>query len=86
MIRSSGHCKRPPRSGPRLGYDAAFIAAQPAMPPSWSDIRANAQRFARDWAEATSERAEAQTFWNEFFAVFGSGAAAGIPGFPPARE
>ena len=41
------------------------------MPLLWSDIRANAQRFAKDWADATSERAEAQTFWNEFFAVFG---------------
>lgn len=41
------------------------------MPLSWSDIRANAQKFAKDWSGATSERAEAQTFWNEFFAVFG---------------
>ena len=41
------------------------------MPLLWSDIRANAQRFAKEWADATSERAEAQTFWNEFFAVFG---------------
>jgi hypothetical protein len=41
------------------------------MPLTWSEIRANAQRFAHDWAGATSERAEAQTFWNEFFAVFG---------------
>ncbi|MFA6311293.1 MAG: DNA methyltransferase [Sterolibacterium sp.] len=41
------------------------------MPLSWSDIRANAQKFAKDWGAATSERAEAQTFWNEFFAVFG---------------
>jgi len=37
----------------------------------WSDIRANAQRFAKEWAAVTSERGEAQTFWNEFFAVFG---------------
>jgi len=41
------------------------------MPLSWSDIRANAQRFAHDWTGVTSERAEAQTFWNEFFKVFG---------------
>jgi len=41
------------------------------MPLTWSEIRANAQRFAHDWAGVTSERAEAQTFWNEFFAVFG---------------
>lgn len=41
------------------------------MPLAWSEIRANAQRFAHDWGGVTSERAEAQTFWNEFFAVFG---------------
>jgi hypothetical protein len=41
------------------------------MPLTWSEIRTNAQRFAHDWAGASSERAEAQTFWNEFFAVFG---------------
>ncbi len=41
------------------------------MPLTWSEIRSNAQRFAHDWAGVASERAEAQTFWNEFFAVFG---------------
>jgi hypothetical protein len=41
------------------------------MPLSWNEIRHNAIRFARDWAEARSEIAEKQTFWNEFFAVFG---------------
>jgi hypothetical protein len=41
------------------------------VPLTWTEIRANAQRFAHDWAGASSERAEAQTFWNEFFAVFG---------------
>ncbi len=41
------------------------------MPLTWSEIRTKAQRFASDWVGVTSERAEAQTFWNEFFAVFG---------------
>jgi len=41
------------------------------MPISWNEIRQNAIRFARDWAGATSESAEKQTFWNEFFQVFG---------------
>lgn len=41
------------------------------MPLTWSEIRTNAQAFAHAWAGVTSERAEAQTFWNEFFAVFG---------------
>lgn len=41
------------------------------VPLFWSDIRANAEAFAKEWSGASSERAEAQTFWNEFFAVFG---------------
>src|SRR5580704_16691565 len=41
------------------------------MPISWNEIRHNAIRFSRDWTGAKSERAEKQTFWNEFFEVFG---------------
>lgn len=41
------------------------------MPLSWNEIRDRASRFARDWKDASYERGEAQTFWNEFFAVFG---------------
>ncbi|OGA18410.1 MAG: methylase [Betaproteobacteria bacterium RIFCSPLOWO2_02_FULL_66_14] len=41
------------------------------MPLPWNEIRDRAIGFARDWQDAESERAEAQTFWNEFFAVFG---------------
>ena len=42
------------------------------MPLSWNEIRHNAIQFARDWSEAKSESAEKQTFWNEFFRVFGN--------------
>lgn len=41
------------------------------MPLSLNEIRDRATAFARDWQDASSERAEAQTFWNEFFQVFG---------------
>lgn len=41
------------------------------MSLSWTEIRARAGAFARDWANESRERAEAQTFWNEFFAIFG---------------
>lgn len=41
------------------------------MPISWNEIRQNAIRFASDWVAAKSESAEKQTFWNEFFEVFG---------------
>jgi hypothetical protein len=42
-----------------------------SKPPSWNQIRANAATFATRWADTTQENAEAQTFWNEFLAVFG---------------
>ena len=38
---------------------------------SWNEIRQRAIRFSREWQGVTDERAEAQTFWNEFFDVFG---------------
>ena len=38
---------------------------------SWNEIRQRAFRFSREWEGAKDERAEAQTFWNEFFEVFG---------------
>ena len=38
---------------------------------SWSEVRDRAIRFSRNWTGATSERADKQTFWNEFFDVFG---------------
>ena len=34
-------------------------------------ILKNARQFSKDWKDETSEKAESQTFWNEFFAVFG---------------
>ncbi|MGI8746766.1 MAG: type IIL restriction-modification enzyme MmeI, partial [Deinococcus sp.] len=42
-----------------------------STPLSWNDIRTRAAMFAREWKDAVKENAEAQTFWNEFFAVFG---------------
>ena len=41
------------------------------MPLSWNEIRDRALAFSREWADAESERAEAQSFWNAFFHVFG---------------
>ena len=41
------------------------------MPLSWNEIRDRAVAFARDWNDETSEDAEAKTFWDEFFRVFG---------------
>jgi hypothetical protein len=39
---------------------------------SWPEIRARAAKFAQDWKDAHYERGETQTFYNEFFEVFGA--------------
>lgn len=41
------------------------------MPLSWNEIKSRALAFSREWADETSEDAEAKTFWNDFFHVFG---------------
>lgn len=41
------------------------------MPLSWNEIRSRAHEFSKRWIDEESERAEAQSFWNDFFAVFG---------------
>ena len=38
---------------------------------SWNEIRARAAAFAAEWADARYERSETQSFYNEFFEVFG---------------
>lgn len=38
---------------------------------SWNEIHTQATLFARDWLSATREQADKQTFWNEFFDIFG---------------
>ena len=42
-----------------------------AKPPSLNEIRTSAAAFAARWADETNEKAEAQTFWNEFLGIFG---------------
>jgi len=41
------------------------------MPLSWNEIRSRAVAFSREWAGESREQAEAKTFWDEFFRVFG---------------
>ncbi|HEY5328552.1 MAG TPA: DNA methyltransferase [Acidobacteriaceae bacterium] len=38
---------------------------------SWNEIRQRSLTFSRDWSAATREQADKQTFWNEFFNIFG---------------
>jgi hypothetical protein len=41
------------------------------MPLSWNEIRDRAIAFSREWADEASEDAEAKSFWDGFFRVFG---------------
>ncbi|MXW79171.1 MAG: class I SAM-dependent DNA methyltransferase [Gemmatimonadetes bacterium] len=38
---------------------------------SWNEIRSRAAQFAAEWANATYESGETQSFYNEFFEIFG---------------
>lgn len=41
------------------------------MPLSWNEIKNRALKFSHEWADETSENAEAKSFWDAFFNVFG---------------
>lgn len=41
------------------------------MPLSWNEIKARALAFSKEWEHETSEDAEAKSFWDGFFDVFG---------------
>ena len=41
------------------------------MPISWNEIKSRALSFSKEWADETSEDAEAKSFWDGFFFVFG---------------
>lgn len=38
---------------------------------SWNEIRTRAASFAQDWKDASYEKGETQSFYNDFFEVFG---------------
>ena len=41
------------------------------MPLGWNEIRSRAVSFSKEWEGETREHAEAKTFWDDFFRVFG---------------
>ena len=41
------------------------------MPLSWNEIRARAIEFSKEWEDESSEDAEAKSFWDAFFNMFG---------------
>lgn len=41
------------------------------MPLSWNEIKSRALLFTQEWKDEVSEDAEAKSFWDDFFNVFG---------------
>lgn len=41
------------------------------MPLSWNEIKSRAVEFSKEWENETREHAEAKSFWDDFFNVFG---------------
>lgn len=41
------------------------------MPLSWNEIRSRAIAFSKEWQDASNESADAKSFWDDFFKVFG---------------
>ncbi len=41
------------------------------MTLSWNEIKDHALRFSKEWENDSSEDAEAKSFWDDFFNVFG---------------
>src|SRR5229473_4928517 len=60
-------------AGRPLRFDkvAWLVTLLPEMPLSWNEIRHNAIRFTNEWTGETREHAEAKSFWDDFFQVFG---------------
>lgn len=38
----------------------------------WNEVRGGANQFVAEWRGETRERGESQSFWNDFFEVFGN--------------
>ncbi|MGC1613206.1 MAG: type IIL restriction-modification enzyme MmeI, partial [Candidatus Acidiferrum sp.] len=77
-VRSRSHIARARQADSRPIFDSgnrprhrARLCYHPPMPLSWNEIRHRAIAFSKEWTGEKSERAEKQTFWNEFFDVFG---------------
>lgn len=41
------------------------------MPLSWNEIRTRATKFSKEWSDATDEDADAKSFWDALFEVYG---------------
>ncbi len=80
LLSGSSGIQPPPGSAAEtrelvLGHPPAAVGESfwyhAPVPLSWNEIRHRAIAFSKEWTGVRSERAEKQTFWNEFFKVFG---------------
>lgn len=53
---------------------------------SWNEFRHRPIKFFRVWKGTTSEKSERQTFWNEFFDIFGVNEQLAAPLIPQAKK
>jgi hypothetical protein len=53
------------------GIAVATVKRKYFMPLSWNEIRRRAIEFSKEYHDATRENAETQSFYNDFFNVFG---------------
>ena len=58
-----------PAGARRAGLEFVCVFGHDGL--SWNEIRARAADFACEWADATYEKGETQSFYNEFFDIFG---------------
>ena len=52
-------------------YLSHLLYSHYSMPLSWNEIKDRSLAFSREWQHETSEDAEAKSFWDAFFNVFG---------------
>ena len=56
---------------PRRSRQDDTVAYSTGQRLSWNEVRIRAAKFAREWQNAHYEKGETQTFYNEFFEIFG---------------
>lgn len=57
------------RAGKKPDYPLGRFGSTQKL--SWNEVRVRAARFAEEWQDARYEKGETQTFYNEFFEIFG---------------
>jgi len=56
---------------PREAGQVGYRERTPPLRLTWNEIRARAADFSREWSDARYEKGETQSFYNDFFEVFG---------------